>query len=79
MDIFSTQIVAAIKKIRTQKGRPDSDKIFKEVVKESATNITLEDIQQALQHMISDGKLINTPHKGFDSCYVVDTQSVEDA
>ena len=49
MHIFSTQIIAAIKKSRTQKGRPDSDKIFKEVVKKSATNITLEDIQQALQ------------------------------
>ena len=69
MDIFSTQIVDAIKKIRTQKGRPDSDKIFKEIVKESATNITLKDIQQALQHMVSDGKLINTPHKGLN--YIV--------
>ena len=29
MDIFSTQSLAAIKKIRTQKGRPDSVKIFK--------------------------------------------------
>ena len=29
-------------------------------------------------HYISDGKLINIPHKGLDSCYVVDTQSVED-
>ena len=77
MDSFSTQIVATIKKIRTQKGRPDSAKIFKEVVKESATNITLEDIQQALQHMVSDCKLINAPHKGLDSYYVVDTQSVE--
>ena len=64
MDIFSTQIVAAIKKIRTQKGRSDSDKNFKEVVKEWTIKITLEDIQQALQHMVSDGKLINTPHKG---------------
>ena len=63
MDSFSTQIVAAIKKIRTQNGRADSAKIFKEVVKESATNITLEDIQQALQHMVSDGKLINAPRK----------------
>ena len=44
MDIFSTQILAAITKIRTQKGRPDSDKIFNEIVKESATNFTLEDI-----------------------------------
>ena len=56
MDIFSTQIVAAIKKIRTERGRPDSDKICKEVVKESATNITLEDFQQAFQHMATDGK-----------------------
>ena len=77
MDIFSTQILAAIKKIRTQKGRPDSDKIFKEIVKESATNFMLEDIQQALQQMASDGKLTNIPHKGLDSYYVVDTQSVE--
>ena len=75
---LSTQIVTADKKIKTQKGRPDSDKIFKEIVKESATNITLKDIQQALQHMIGDGKLINIPHKGLDSYYVVDTQSVVD-
>ena len=27
--------------------------------------------------MVSDGKLINIPHKGLDSYYVVDTQSVE--
>ena len=77
MDSFSTQIVAAIKKIRSQKGRPNSAKIFKKVVKESATNITLEDIQLALQHMVSDGKLINAPHKGLVSYYVVDTQSGE--
>ena len=77
MDSFSTQIVAAIKKSRTQKGRPDSAKIFKEVVTESVTNITLQDIQQALQHMVSDGKLINTPHKGLDSYYLVDTQPAE--
>ena len=64
-DIFSTQILAAIKKIRTQIGRPDSDKIFKEIVKKSATNFTLEDIQQA-PHMVSD--------KSLDSYYVADTQ-----
>ena len=27
--------------------------------------------------MVSDGKLINAPHKGLDSYYFVDTQSVE--
>ena len=77
MVIFSTPILAAIKNIRTQKGRPDSDKIFKEIVKESATKFTLENIQQALQHMVSNGKLINIPHKGLDTYYVLDTQSVE--
>ena len=34
MDIFSTQILAAIKKIRTQKWRPDSGKIFKRLLKD---------------------------------------------
>ena len=77
MDIFSTQIVAEIKKIRSQNGRSDSEKIFKKIVKESAINFTLEDIQQALKHIVRDGKLINIPHKGLDSYYVVDTQSVE--
>ena len=38
----------------------------------------MNDIQQALQHMVSDGKLINIPHKSLDSYYVVDTESVED-
>ena len=48
-DVSQTRhAMLGIKKIRTQKGRPDSDKIFKETVKESATNFTLEDIQQAL-------------------------------
>ena len=37
----------------------------------------MEEIQQALQHMVSDGKLINMPHKVLDTYYVVDTQSVE--
>ena len=35
MDIFSTQILAAFKYIRTHKGRPDDYKIFKEILKES--------------------------------------------
>ena len=40
MDMFSIQILAAIKKIRSQKRGPDSHKIFMEVVKESSSNIT---------------------------------------
>ena len=40
MNIFSIQILAAIKKIRSQKRGPNSDKIFMEVVKESSSNIS---------------------------------------
>ena len=53
MDIFSTQIVATIKKLEPKK----EDQIvirFSRRFKESATNITLKDIQQALQHMVSN-------------------------
>ena len=71
------QIVAAIKKIRTHKGRPDDDKIFKEVFQESATNITLQNNQQALRQMVSKGKVTNILNKGLDSYYVVDAKSVE--
>ena len=28
--------------------------------------------------MVSDGKLINRPHKGLDSYYIVDSESIED-
>ena len=41
--------------------------IFKNIVKELAANITLEDIQLALQHTVSDSKLINTPYKDLNS------------
>ena len=37
----------------------------------------MKDIQQALQHIVSDGKLINIPYTGLDSYFIVDTQSVE--
>ena len=75
MDIFSTQILAAIKNIRAQKKTREC-KILKAIVKESAAKFTSEDVQPR-QHMVSDSKLINIPLKGLDSYYAVDTQSVE--
>lgn len=56
---FVTKFLLQSRKGRTQEGRPDSDKVFKAIVKESATNFAMENIQQALKHMVSDGKLMN--------------------
>ena len=62
MDSFENQIISAIKKIRNANRRPDAEKIFKTITKESASNLTLDDIQQKLHEMQSSCKLRNTPH-----------------
>ena len=46
MDSFENQIISAIKKIRNANRRPDAEKIFKTITKDSASNVTLDDIQQ---------------------------------
>ena len=61
MDNFENQTISAIKKIRNANRRPDAEKIFKTIAKESATNLTLDDLQQKLSEMQSTSKLRNTP------------------
>ena len=70
MDSFENQIISAIKKIRNANRRPDAEKIFKTITKESASNVTLDDIQQKLHEMQSSFKLRNTPDQGLDSFYI---------
>ena len=71
MDSFENQIISAIKKIRNANRRPDAEKIFKTITKESASNLTLDDVQQKLHEMQSSSKLRNTPYQGLDSYYIV--------
>ena len=71
MDSFENQIISAIKKIRNANRRPDAEKIFKTITKESASNLTLDDVQQKLNEMQSNSKLRNTPYQGLDSYYIV--------
>ena len=59
MDSFENQIISAIKKIRNANRRPDAEKIFKTITKDSASNVTLDDIQQKLHEMQSSSKLRN--------------------
>ena len=47
MDSFENQIITAIKKIR----RPDAEKIFEAITKESASNLTLDVVPQKLHEM----------------------------
>ena len=67
--------MSAIKKIRNANRRPDAEKIFKTITKESASNLTLDDVQQRLIEMQSSFKLRNTPHQGLDSYYIVQSDT----
>ena len=68
---FENQIITAIKKIRNANRRPDAEKIFITITKESASNLTLDDVQQKLHEMQSSSKLRNTPYQSLDSYYLV--------
>ena len=74
MDSFENQIISAIKKIRNAYTRPDAEKIFKTITKESASNLTLDDVQQKLNQMQSTSKLRNTPYHGLDY-YIVQSDT----
>ena len=71
MDSFENQIITAIKKIRNGNRRPDAKNVFKTITEESASNLTLDDVQQKLHEMQSSSKLRNTPYQGLDSYYIV--------
>ena len=71
MDNFENQIIHAIKKIRDLRPRPDADRIFRTITKDAATNISLVDVQQKIDQMISSSQLQNKPFQGMDSYYVL--------
>ena len=71
MDNFENQIIDAIKKIRDLRQRPDVDRIFRTITKDPATKISLADVQQKINQMISSSQLQNKPFQGMDSYYVL--------
>ena len=71
MDNFEDQIIHAIKKITDLRQRPDADRIFRTITKDAATNISLADVQQKIDQMISSSQLQNKPFQGMDSYYVL--------
>ena len=58
-DNFENQITDAIKKIRNLRQRPDMDRKFRTIAKDAATNISLADVQQKIDQMISSSQLQN--------------------
>ena len=75
MDSFENQIITAIKKIRNANRRPDAEKIFKTITKESASNLTLDDVLQKLNEIQSSSTLRNAPYQGLDSYYIVQSDT----
>ena len=71
MDNFENQIIDAIKKISDLRQRLDADKSFKIVTKDAATNISLADVQQKIDQMISSSQLQNKPFQSMSSYYVL--------
>ena len=71
MDNFENQIIDAIKKIRDLRQRPGEVRIFRTITKDAATNISLADVQQKIDQMISSSQLQNKPFQGMDSYYVL--------
>ena len=71
MDNFENQIIHAIKKIRDLRQRPDVDRIFRTITKDAATNISLADVQQKIDQMISSSQLQNKPFQSMNSYYIL--------
>ena len=53
------------------------DRIFRTITKYAATNISLADVQQKIEQMISSSQLQNKPFQGRDSYYVVSSNTQE--
>ena len=71
MDNFENQITDAIKKITDPRQRPDANRIFRTITKHAVTNISLADVQQKIDQMISSFQLQNKPIQGMSSYYVL--------
>ena len=71
IDNFENQIIDAIKKIRDPRQRPDANRIFRTITEDAATNISLADVKQEIDQMISSFQLQNKPFQGMDSYYVL--------
>ena len=71
IDNFENQIIDAIKKIRDLRQRPDANRIFRTITEDAATNISLADVKQEIDQMISSFQLQNKPFQGMDSYYVL--------
>ena len=57
MDNFENQIIHAIKKTKDLRQRPDVNRIFRTITKDAATNISLADVQQKVDQIISSSQL----------------------
>ena len=64
-------IFHAVEQVRRRNKRPDSSAIFKETSKAHATNFTQEDVENTIEHLTNEKKLVNNKAAaGRDSFFV---------
>ena len=69
---FEQIVVYAIIKLRRKNKRPDSEIIFKDIQRNTATNWTVKDVEGNIDLLIASAKLENWPTaKGLDSFFIL--------
>ena len=73
-DVIQQKIVETIINIRRKSRRPNADAIYKELTKDCASNINVDDIESQIKLMIDNGLLENRPsNQGLDSFFILNS------
>ena len=76
MAFLEKDILDAILQIRGKSKRPDVESIFKHLTSNSATNITMEVVEESIKILIAKSKVINKKTKqGLDSFFIANDQT----
>ena len=76
MDFLEKDILDYILQIRGKSKRPDAESIFKHLRSNSATNLTMEVVEESIKILIAKSKVINKKTKqGLDSFFIIDDQT----
>ena len=71
--VFQKSIIEAIYRIRKSSKRPDINSIFKDLVKDNATNIDIHSVEKEVKNMVENGRLENRETcQGLDSFFILD-------
>ena len=76
MDFLEKYILDSILEIRGKSERADAESIFKHVTSNSATNLTMEVVEESIKILIAKSKVTNKKTKqGLDSFFIINDQT----